>query len=91
MHVLDRDADSRESVIINEIVKGAIIPGAMISGVFGVSYALMFSQVLYKILALLMGVGFNARRLDPAVLLDYWEDEDKRRNKEDRKAEGMFA
>lgn len=84
-------ADSSEGVIIKEIVKGVVVPGAMISGAFGVSYALMFSQVLYDLLLLLLGVGAGTRRLDPAALLEYWEEENRKRPDYDKNAEGMFG
>ena len=84
-------ADKSESVIIREIVKGVVVPGAMISGAFGVSYALLFSQVLYDLLLLLVGVGAGTRRLDPAALLEYWEEENKKRADYDKNAEGMFG
>jgi hypothetical protein len=92
LDTLSNSADSSEGVIIKEIVKGVVVPGALISGAFGVSYVLMFSQVLYDILLLLLGVGASTRKLDPAVLLEYWEDENKKRDDDQNKlAERMFV
>ena len=76
-----------------KIMKHVIVPGVASVSAASVGYVLLFGRTMYNALAMLMGMGLGSRKIDPATLLEYWENESKKRTLDDRekKVEDMFG
>lgn len=76
-----------------KIMKHIVIPGAASVSAVSIGSVLLFSRTMYNALAMLLGLGLGSQRLDPATLLEYWENESRKRTLDDRdqKVDGMFG
>jgi hypothetical protein len=74
-------------------IRHVVIPGVVTFSAVSIGYLLFFSRALYASLASLLGVKVGWQKLDPAMVLESWERENKKRvmDEREKRIEGMFG